>query len=69
MLNDEQMCPNCHISLGEGGGKCPECGWLNDAIVLRADAGALRANAQSAANERRIVAIDADSPKLISGNE
>jgi hypothetical protein len=63
---DQMMCKLCGEPLGENDGKCPECGWHvdlgEDAIVLRADNAPLRANAQSASNEHRIVPVGAQHP-------
>lgn len=68
-----QTCPQCGYQLGINDGKCPECNWHpdEDAIVL-ANASPMRANAQSAANETRIVPVDVDpdSPApMITGQE
>lgn len=68
-------CQVCGEPMGENDGKCPECGWhpdmTSDAIVLKADTTPLRANAQSAANEHRIVlaAPDATGELPVVGQE
>lgn len=60
---EDGVCPKCGEPMGETDAKCLECGWHPEgAIVLKADTGSLRANANSASNERRIVAIDPDEP-------
>jgi len=59
--DDDEMCQACGEFMNIMDAKCNECGWHRDsqvAIVVVADP--LRANANSAANEQRIVAVDID---------
>jgi hypothetical protein len=57
--DDQEVCKACGEFMNLMDAKCNECGWHRetlDAIVVRADP--LRANANSAANEQRIVPVD-----------
>lgn len=71
--DDAETCKACGEFMNTMDAKCNECGWHRDsqvAIVVVADP--LRANANSAANEQRIVPVDIDpgnAMPMVQGKE
>lgn len=66
-----QVCPNCSYQLSVNDAKCPECDWHPQALAIVSADNSLRATADTAANERRIVAVDVDleNNQIVTGSE
>jgi len=70
LADSNQMCLRCGTAMDVSDAKCLECGWHpEDAIVVKANVSPLRATAQSAANERRIVPAQMQARLPVGGHE